>query len=89
MTKLSDYSDGELLEELVRRKNGDDEGRRDDINFCDNCDHFVPWDDGAAVPPQYNPCSLGHDMQFRTPVGYSNDWGFFRRVCADRLEAKP
>ena len=28
MSKLSEFSDDELLEEIVRRKNGDDEGAR-------------------------------------------------------------
>ena len=86
--KLAEFSDDELFEEIVRRRNGDDEGNRGDIQFCDQCDHFVPWSDGSAVPPQYNPCSFGHDLHFRTPVGYTDDWGFFLRVCAVRLERK-
>lgn len=89
MNKLADFSDDQLLEEILRRRNGDDDGRRDDISFCDQCDHFVPWAEDTDMPKQYNPCSFGHDLQFRTPIGYDCvSWGFFRRVCPDRLERK-
>ena len=87
-TTLSQFSDDQLFEEIVRRRNGDDNGNRGDIQFCDNCEHFIAWDEKTDTPKGYNPCSFGHDLQFRTPIGYENDWGFFRRVCADRLERK-
>jgi len=77
VTKLSDFSDDELLEEIVRRKNGDDEGCRGDIKFCDECEHFVKWE-GGDLPEKYSPCVFGHDVKFRAPVDYSNQWGFFR-----------
>lgn len=62
------------------------EYRRGDIKFCDRCDHFKPWTEHGSPPKDYNPCPFGHDLHFRQPVGYSDDFGFFRRVCADRLE---
>ena len=86
MNRMSAFSDDELLEELVRRKNEDDEGSRGDIKFCESCEHFVPWEGKGELPKKYNPCPFGHDLKFRMPVGYSDDWGFFRRVCSDRLE---
>ena len=86
ISKLSEYSDDELFEELIRRRNADDGGRRDYISFCDHCEHFVPWSESSDPPQKYNPCSFGHDMNFRTPTGYDDvSWGFFRRVCPDRL----
>ena len=85
--RLEQFSDDELIEEFLRRKNADDGGRRDDIRFCDQCEHFVPWSENNDPPKHYNPCSFGHEMSFRTPVGYDFvSWGFFRRVCTDRLE---
>ena len=81
---LAQFSDDELYEEILRRRN--DTGRRSDIKFCDDCEHFVAWTKDNSPPGKYNPCSFGHDLHFREPVGYSNDWGFFRRVCPDRLE---
>ena len=88
MNKLDAFTDDQLLEEVIRRRNADDTAHRGDIMFCDQCEHFVPWTEKAEVPKKYNPCSFGHDMQFRTPIGYENDWGFFRRVCPDRLETQ-
>lgn len=86
MIDLNQFTDDQLLEELVKRRNGDDAGRRDDITFCDTCDHFVPMAGLSEKQAQgYNPCSFGHDLNFRTPTGYSDEFGFFRRVCADRL----
>ena len=78
MSKFSEFSDDELLEEIVRRKNGDDEGARGDIKFCDNCEHFVVWEGNKAPPEKYSPCAFSHDVKFRVPVGYSDEWGFFR-----------
>lgn len=84
--RLADFSDDELWEEFLRRRNGDNDGRRDDIRFCDACEHFVAWSESDDPPKTYNPCSFGHDLSFRLPVGYSDELGFFRRVCPDRLE---
>ena len=84
---LSQFSDDQLFEEIVRRRNADDAGSRGDIKFCEDCEHFVPYEEQGEVPKRYNPCRFGHDLQFREPIGYDFiSWGFFRRVCDDRLE---
>jgi hypothetical protein len=70
LTKLlAQFTDDQLIEEYLRRKNGDDGGRRDDIRFCDQCEHFMPWTEDGDMPKKYNPCSFGHDLNFRVPVG--------------------
>jgi len=55
MSKLANFSDDQLFEEIIRRRNGDDNGSSVLLRtFC---------------------CMVGK-------------WGFFRRVCADRLKRK-
>ena len=82
MNELSKFSEAELLEEIVRRKNRREQKRP--VRFCESCDHFVlnaDKDDDDA-----NPCSKGHKMSFRMPENYGDldNFGFYRLICADR-----
>src|SRR5579883_866805 len=83
---LAQFSDDELIEEFLRRRNRESAGYRDEIRWCDECAHFVGWSEADDPPKGYNPCSLGHEMQFKTPTDYGQTFGFYRRVCPDRLD---
>lgn len=86
--RFAEFSTDELLAEIVRRRNA--RVSRRPIVRCDQCQHFktseTRYDDDT-----YNPCSKGHEMSFRMPEAddgppdSNDDWGFYRRVCADRL----
>lgn len=85
---LKRFSDEQLLEEMVRRQRVRDE-RNERLAFqpCDECKNFVFWRADGDPPDDYQPCSKGHQMKFRMPSGhnpYQEDWGFYRRICADR-----
>ena len=79
---LAQYSTKALLAEIQKRGNC---GRRSPIIPCDECAWFKA---SKGTPPDddYNPCSLGHTMLFRTPVGHPHDevWGFYLPRCRDR-----
>lgn len=84
---LKQFSDGELLEELVRRKNV----RKTNMpkHWCDDCAHFKAFGLGPIdlMPDNYNPCQKNHKMQFMPPEDYDFiNYGFYRSVCADRDE---
>ena len=81
---LAAASVDELLEELARRRSTRDQERPVD-NWCHDCGHFTTWDGAGDAPEGFNACGKGHQMQFRIPVDYGDAWGFYRRVCADRL----
>lgn len=88
MKDLAKFTTDELLAEIVRRRNA--RVSRRPIVQCDKCQHFktseTRYDDDT-----YNPCIKGHAMSFRQPEAdygppdANDDWGFYRRVCADRL----
>lgn len=61
---LAQFSDGELLEELVRRKNGDDTGSRSDIKFCDECEHFKPYTGTRTTSTPRNTTLAHSDMTY-------------------------
>lgn len=81
---LSAATVDELLEELARRRSTRDQERSVD-SWCDDCGHFKTWTGEGDAPAGFNPCSKGHTMQFRAPADYGDAWGFYRRVCGDRL----
>lgn len=86
MTQLKFYSDDELIEELVKRRNN----RRDEMpeHWCTDCRNFVAWNEAprprkAEMPDNFNACTKGHTMQFVTPQDIDDDYGFYRRICTD------
>jgi hypothetical protein len=87
---LKHFTDDQLIEELVRRRNK----RRDAgqvEQWCHDCTNFVAWNEadrkGRPMPDDFNPCTKGHKMAFVTPEDIGDDYGYYRRVCADRSEA--
>ena len=54
--------------------------------WCDDCRNFVPKEDATDA---YNPCSLGHKMEFHAPSDlgdvYKLQYGFYHLECVDRL----
>lgn len=86
---LSDYTDEDLLEELAGRERRRRE--RAPIKPCDECRNFKAWDTAAGTPlDDYNPCQKEHRMSFKEPDSPTTyDWGFYRRVCADRAMRIP
>lgn len=86
MDDLRAYTTDELLEELARRNRRGDE-RREIKRWCEDCKHFTFWRKPGDPPDDYNACGKGHTMSFRVPESYhGDDGGFYRRVCADRIE---
>lgn len=81
--QLSEYSTKALISELQRRENVG--GRRSSVSLCDECSWFKIAPENA--PDDYNPCSLGHELLFRSPRTPNPDeevWGFYRPKCRDR-----
>lgn len=80
---LEGFSTDELLAEIVRRRN-ELERTQQPEQFCDDCANFVPSD---SAGDSYNPCRLKHKLSYWAPDpdGHPHqDYGFYRRVCADR-----
>ncbi len=86
--KLTAFSDDELLEEILRRKNKS-EHEDPERQWCDDCHNFRHYGFIEAMPDNYNPCSKGHKMSFHCPDSPSDEFGYYRRVCLDREDATP
>lgn len=87
--ELKKFTEEELLEELVRRKNRRGDQRAKAANrWCDDCENFIFWEKACDPPDDYNPCSRGHEMKFCTPDSPNDDYGFYRIVCSDRVARK-
>jgi hypothetical protein len=90
---LRRYSTEQLVDELARRRCEQTPVRPQ--HWCDDCAHFVAWGDVERadpllqMPEGFNPCTKAHKMSFRTPVDFSEDWGFYRRGCGDRSTVSP
>ncbi len=91
--RLKNFTDAQLVEELVCRRNQLQHEHAKINAWCENCKNFVGWiQSGKAgdMPNDYNPCIKRHKMGFQTPLEdhdpYSTDYGFYRIVCADRVE---
>lgn len=84
--RLSSFSDDELIEELARRRNARERNTTIE-RFCEDCTHFRLFTGRGDPPVNYDPCSRGHKPSFRAPAEYGDEYGFYRRVCADRAEA--
>lgn len=83
--ELRNFSDEELLEEIVRRRNKRTVAKPE--HWCHDCVHFKAWDEvprAGNCPSDFNPCTKSHEMKFITPADVSDEYGFYRRVCADR-----
>jgi hypothetical protein len=83
---FDDYTNEQLRAELVRRAGPKGQPKVVPIKHCDECLNFVSVSLSERVPDTYNPCRLGHAMNFRYPQDGPNDtdWGFYRRSCLDR-----
>ncbi|MHB0927772.1 MAG: hypothetical protein ACYC3W_02455 [Candidatus Nanopelagicales bacterium] len=83
---LREFSTSQLIEELARRSNK--RGEQKPRDWCENCTHFIPWIEGktpeAPMPDTHNPCEMQHTMRFQVPECITDDYGFYRTVCADR-----
>lgn len=95
---LDAYTDQQLMDELLNRRM--ERELADDGNpptYCDNCAHFVTWDQRKPKRrtdklDDYNPCSLRHTMRFKVPEEWEGphaDYGYYRRACSDRKEIQP
>lgn len=87
MSMLDNFSDDELLEELVRRRNSEMKGRKP-ARWCEECLNFRTWSERSAVPADYNPCAKSHQMAFHTPTAWQSPecFGHYRTICTDRQE---
>ena len=86
---LSAYGMGELLDEIARRRSTTAHERPPDAPWCHDCGHFKTWAGEGDAPAGFNSCTKGHAMQFLVPKDYGDEWGFYRRVCRDRLADEP
>jgi len=85
MATLEDFSEDELIEELARRRNARQVSKPD--RWCCDCANFRYWKGRGEPPDDYNPCQKKHVMEFVVPEDYCDeDYGYYRRVCADRTE---
>jgi hypothetical protein len=81
---LARFTTDELIEEIARRRNCRTKALP--AQWCDDCGNFKPSD---TADDKYNPCSKGHTMAFYLPQSHEDPhtFGFYRRVCADRVPA--
>lgn len=83
---LKKYSNDELLEELVRRRNA--RTRKTPERWCHDCKHFRAWIKPGDPPSAWSVCSKGRKTSFWTPQDMNEavgeEFGYYRRVCADR-----
>lgn len=79
---LASFSDDELIEELARRRNA--RATAEPRKWCHDCEHCIPLGKDDLQ------CAEGHKMTFHAPADYdeaiSGEYGYYRRVCADRTE---
>ena len=80
---LCDYTDAELLAEVVRRRQ--ERERTKPTAWCDECKYFSgATGDGQMIA---NPCTKEHKMLFLMPDSSSDvEWGYYKRWCHDRRE---
>lgn len=90
MNPLAKFTPEQLLAELERRREADNNPEIKDGKWCHNCQNFKAWTGFREVPAKYNACSLKHVMKFACP---KDDWlgdatGFYRLYCEDFVRAK-
>lgn len=86
MSVLDHFTDDELLEELVRRRNSTKP--RQPARWCEECLNYRTWAEPTPVPADYNPCLKRHAMDFHTPTDWQSPdcFGHYRTICTDRQE---
>jgi hypothetical protein len=84
---LDAFTDDELFEEIVRRRNGAKSSRMP-ARWCEECLNFRTWEEKSDPPKGYNPCSKKHQMEFHTPTSWQSPecFGHYRTICTDRQE---
>jgi hypothetical protein len=85
MNPLKRFTNDQLIEELVRRRNG--QRASGPQRWCHDCDNFQAWNEAprqGPMPEDFNPCTKGHRMHFMVPEGFDDEHGFYRPICADR-----
>lgn len=85
MRPLASFTDEQLLEELIRRRNARTVATPK--HWCHDCRNFVAWDEvrrKGEMPDDFNPCTKGHEMKFIVPQEIGDEHGFYLSVCADR-----
>lgn len=84
---LDSFTDDQLLEELVRRRNAA-KSDRTPARWCEECLNFKVWQKECDPPKNYNPCAKGHEMEFHTPRAWQSPdtFGYYRVICSDRME---
>lgn len=89
MNPFKAFTDEQLIEELLRRRN-DARTKAPPDRWCEDCAHFTTWSEEerkGPMPEDFNPCTKGHKMQFQMPDDdylFDAPYGFFRRICVDR-----
>ena len=86
MSVLDHFTDDQLLEELVRRRNN--AKPRQPARWCEECLHYRHWASPSDMPADYNPCQKRHRMEFHTPTKWQDAdcFGHYRIICTDRQE---
>ena len=84
---LRDYSDDDLLAELLRRRNAK-ESEEPIEHWCHDC---IQFKGNPRATDTYNPCQKKHVMNFHFPEEWESpeDNGFYRRACPDFVERPP
>ncbi|SDG86269.1 hypothetical protein SAMN05216588_101224 [Pseudomonas flavescens] len=87
MSVLDHFTDDQLFEELVRRRNSA-KSKRQPARWCEQCLNFRTWTGRGEVPDDYNPCAMKHHMEFHTPTAWQSPecYGHYRTICTDRQE---
>lgn len=85
-SSLAEFDTEVLLKEIVRRNR--EEAALPVEHWCDQCAHFRFTPIRGAERDTKNNCQMGHAMKFRVPEDFADEYGFYRRFCADRT-ARP
>jgi len=84
---LSDYTADQLLAEVKRRAERAEQEQPIE-RWCQDCDHWRYSRGDDDTTPN---CLKLHTMSFRMPEDYpdSEEWGHYRRDCADFIDRSP
>lgn len=84
---LEGFTTDELLDEVARRARAL-RAKVEGETLCEGCTHVVYWKGRRDPPDNFNPCGLGHALEFKMPEDMPDeDYGFYRPGgCKERVE---
>lgn len=90
VARLEPFTTDQLLDEVGRRMRAL-HAKAEGETLCNGCRHVVFWTKRGDPPDTFNPCGLGHALEFKMPEDVPDeDYGYYRAGgCKDRAEPPP